>query len=950
MVKFLISRIMLFLAVIISMLILSTCIKEPDPPDGKSSFVTGSLPALTLGNAYEITFTSSKIDVNLTSTGSRKVKKLLLCYSSQNTNPDTTNQTVNLGETNEKGTFTASLTNLTHNTPYYYRAYARNQEGSVYTAAATFPTQKDLRLPEVTTVSASNITINTASLSGTIISFGQSSSTATQHGHVWATQNNPTLSDNKTQLGSTNTTTITSNLTGLTESTTYYFRAYATNSTGTSYSSVLSFTTCGTPKVSTDSINSVTGSNFIVYATVTESADTPITERGIYYSTNPDPVGDTLKADGLNALGSYSILITGLRASTKYYVKAYAKNKFATSFGSVQSVTTLQADLPRVTTSSVNAISYDTARCGGNVTSDGGGVVTSRGVCWGKAQNPTVSDSFTQDGTGTGSFVSTIKGLNPGTQYYIRAYATNASGTAYGSTRSFTTIATSLPVVSTTTATAITKNSATSGGNISSDGGASITARGICWSTSANPTTALSTKTSDGTGAGSFTSSLTGLTANTTYYVRAYATNSVGTAYGSQVSFTTRSIFPTLTTTDITGISSISATSGGNISFQGDSPVTVRGVCWNTTGTPTISNSKTTDGSGTGSFTSSISGLTPGTAYFIRAYATNTQGTGYGNQLQFTTQSDLAVLTTTDVSNITQTTATGGGNITDQGGAPVTERGVCWNTSGNPTISDSKTTNGPGTGSFTSSLSGLTAGTRYFVRAYATNSYGTSYGSQLSFNTNGPTISDVDGNTYTTVVIGTQTWIAENLKTTKYNDNTAITNITSASTWVSTTSGAYCWYDNNSSNKATYGALYNWYAVNTGKLCPTGWHVPTDVEWTTMENYLIDNGYNYDGTTTGNKIAKSLATASGWTSNTGTGTVGNTDYPTKRNVTGFSALPGGVLTSAGFSFGGGYGYGWSTTEDGSSNAWHRGLLYTSSSLTRYSNLKSSGFSVRCLKD
>ena len=196
--------------------------------------------------------------------------------------------------------------------------------------------------------------------------------------------------------------------------------------------------------------------------------------------------------------------------------------------------------LPTVTTDSVYSITTNSAFCGGNVLIDGGVNVTSRGVCWSTSSNPTTSNSKTTDGNGTGIFTSYISGLNPGTMYYVRAYATNSAGTAYGSNVSFTTnqIPTTIPTVSTNTVSSITSNSAVCGGYVTSDGGATVTARGVCWSTSSNPTTS-NARTIDGSGTGVFTSYISGLNPSTTYYVRAYATNSNGTSYGSNISFIT---------------------------------------------------------------------------------------------------------------------------------------------------------------------------------------------------------------------------------------------------------------------------------------------------------------------------------------------------------------------------------------------------------------------------
>ena len=208
---------------------------------------------------------------------------------------------------------------------------------------------------------------------------------------------------------------------------------------------------------------------------------------------------------------------------------------------------------------------------------------------------------------------------------------------------------------------------------------------------------------------------------------------------------------------------------------------------------------------------------------------------------------------------------------------------------------------------------------------------------------------DQDGNTVKTVQIGTQTWFAENLNVTTYNDGTAIPNVTDNTAWGNLTTGAYCNYNNEASNAATYCRLYNWYAVNTGKLCPTGWHVPSSAEWTTLENYLIENGYNYDGTTTSDKIAKSMASTTGWSSSTTTGAIGNT--PSTNNSSGFTALPGGYRHNDGtFYLVGNYGYWWSSTELNTSYAYYRTLTYNYSNLNSYPSSLVSGFSVRCLKD
>ena len=222
----------------------------------------------------------------------------------------------------------------------------------------------------------------------------------------------------------------------------------------------------------------------------------------------------------------------------------------------------------------------------------------------------------------------------------------------------------SIPIVSTSPVLDISANTARSGGSISSDGGSSITARGVVWSTTTTPTTSLSTKTADGTGLGTFTSSLIGLATATKYFVRAYATNSVGTSYGEEKTFVTAAALPSLSTTTISDITTTSASGGGNVQNDGGSSITARGIVWGTSTGPTTSlATKTTDGSGIGNFTSSITGLSVATKYYVRAYSTNSIGTSYGDEKNFTTLANLPSLTTTPIENISSVSATSGGNI-----------------------------------------------------------------------------------------------------------------------------------------------------------------------------------------------------------------------------------------------------------------------------------------------
>lgn len=287
------------------------------------------------------------------------------------------------------------------------------------------------------------------------------------------------------------------------------------------------------------------------------------------------------------------------------------------------------------------------------------------------------------------------------------------------------------PTVQTSVVQAIAANTAASGGNITAIGGSAVVRRGVCWSTLQLPTVA-DPHTTDGRGPGEYTSQMTGLSVNTVYYVRAYATNSIGTAYGEQFEFRTADGLPTLRTDSVTRIAATTATCGGEVLADGGFAVTARGVCWSTATQPTISNNHTTDNIGLGPFASSLTGLEPATTYYVRAYATNPAGTAYGEQRTFTTESGLPTVVTAEATDISATSITIGGTVMADGGFAVTARGVCYSTQPNTTLANPHTTDGSGTGTFGSSITGLQSNTTYYVRAYATNAIGTAYGEDVT--------------------------------------------------------------------------------------------------------------------------------------------------------------------------------------------------------------------------
>jgi hypothetical protein len=589
----------------------------------------------------------------------------------------------------------------------------------------------------------------------------------------------PVYSDNRGAGGpyspSYNTVDYTHNISALAQQGTYYFRAsiidkassgeYMTGNYGCNYcgsdgwganhydNADISFTLSDMdpPIVSTTSVNTVTKVSAFGTGNITSIGSQACSNRGFSFRSDSTGAGE-IDQSGSYGTGSFSSSITGLTSNTKYDISAYATNNGGQVYGSEITITTL----PDVTgTSATSQITQTTATLGSTVSRGGGVYLSARGVCWSTSSTPTIANSKTTDAT---NFISTtalasqtqpasLTGLTSNTKYYVRAYATNTTGTTYGPEVIFTTLADVTGTKTPTFETAeINETSATSGGTIATGGNQSLSSRGVCWSTSSNPTTA-NPKTSDATTLGSeIQGALTSLTPNTKYYIRAYAINAGGTSYGPEIYFTTRAHVsstktPTFETAEIT---EVSATSGGTVDNGGSQPLASRGVCWSTSSSPTTADPKTSNTTTLGSeVLGSLTSLTPNTKYYIRAYSINAGGTTYGPEIYFTTRAHVSATKTPSINEIVEKSALSGSTILSGGSQPLSSRGVCWSTSPNPTVpSNNKTTDltttfdsQVGTIIDESSTGSVINNTKYYVRAYSINAGGTTYGPEIYFTT-----------------------------------------------------------------------------------------------------------------------------------------------------------------------------------------------------------------------
>jgi uncharacterized protein (TIGR02145 family) len=707
-------------------------------------------------------------------------------------------------------------------------------------------------------------------------------------------------------------------VTGLTNGTAYTFTVVATNINGNSAASTASNSVTPSTVPSAPIIGTATKGN--TQATITFSAPTSdggSTITGYTVTSNPGSITGNGTAS--------PITVTGLTNGIAYTFTVTATNANGTgpasaASNSVTPSTTVPGSPIIGSATKGNAVATVTFTA---PISDGGSAITG----YTATSNP---GGFA--GTSSSSPI-TVTGLTNGTAYTFTVTATNANGTGPASTTSNSVTPSTVPSAPTIgTATKGNTQATITFSAPTSDGGSAITG----YTVTSSPSGFI------GTGSSS-PITVTGLTNGTAYTFTVTATNANGTG---PASFASNSVTPSTVPGAPINVSATAGNTQASVTFS--IPVSNGGSV--ITGYTVTSSPDNKTGTGPAS-PITVTGLTNGTAYTFTVTATNISGTGP----ESSASNSVTPSSTVPGAPINVSATAGSYKATVEFAAPVSD--------GGSVITEYTATSSPGSFTGTSCTSpiivtGLTDGTAYTFTVTATNAIGTGPASLASNEVtpqtgiNPPPLCPPTVPGPETITIGTQVWMAQNLNTSTYRDGTIIPNVTDPIFWSNLTCGAYCEYNNTPVNSCEYGKLYNWYAVvDARNICPTGWHIPSDAEWTTLETYLIANGYNYDGTTTGNKIAKALASTTLWTSSSNTGAIGNIDYSSKRNATGFTALPGGNRGIDGaFSYKGYNGYWWSATESNATVAWLRGMNYGNVDVSRYNYNKNNGFSIRCIKN
>ena len=591
----------------------------------------------TATGAEEIGVNFIKIKGNIVDIGvlATQVNDYGHVYSANSNMPTTADSKTSYGISKETKSFISNITELQSAKAYNIRAYATNNKGTSYGEVTEITTKAGA--PIITTTDVTDITKDSAKSGGNITNDG--GGTITERGLLYGTSEDLTINSPKIIDENPSTGSFTVNITGLTKGTKYYVKAYAKNSGGYGYGDLKFFNTIGDPPtVETTSVEKFSGTKAEIRGKVKSNGGEPLSSYGFAYGKSTSPtISDNKVQVGDTDVEGYTGELSNLTISTKYYVRAYAVNPRGTSYGDNLEFTTTNG-LPGVTTVSSESINGTSAVINGKIDDNGGSPTTSYGFAYAETANPTIDGFKLEIGTdGTGDYNGKITSLKASTKYYVRAYATNVNGITYGNEISFNTTD-GMPKVNTVGSRDISGTIATLTGTIVDDGGLTLTSYGFAYSESENPTIEGTSIEVGKTATGGYSGTITNLKGLTKYYYRAYASNKIGTTYGSQLSFNTFDGLPKATTIKVKDISVTTANAEGRIDSDGGETITAYGFVYSKEQNPTIAGNKTVVTEKTDDlFEGPISNLTRLTKYYIRAYVTNTAGTSYGNELTFTT-------------------------------------------------------------------------------------------------------------------------------------------------------------------------------------------------------------------------------------------------------------------------------------------------------------------------
>ena len=632
------------------------------------------------------------------------------------------------------GEYTAQLNGLNPNKKYTYCAYTINPMGTYYGEVKSFTTNVDM--PAVTSAVVSAITSTTAKFSSSVKSHG--GETVTEVGFYYSTEPSvdPETALKVNQPYSQDAFSI--DVEKLDVYTKYYVMAYATNSAGTTYSDVATFTTDSSyPTVQTVGATDINSQGATLSGSVLSDNGASITERGfVYMQGTGTPTTDSYKLKVSGKTGEYTGSLSGLEPNKKYSFRAYAINSKGTAYGEVMSFLTVTG-LPKVSAVDVSKIASTSATLTADVTDHGGETVSEVGFYY--SLDPAVDDEtavkVVKNYAGA-AFSESLSNLEIFTTYYVKAYAVNSAGVAYSTVVSFKTLA-DVPVVQTLGASEVSSEGATLSGTVVTDNGAAIKERGFVWMQGdGTPTTSNSKLQASGT-TGDFTAALTGLEPNKKYSFRAYAVNSMGTAYGAVMTFSTIADLPSLSATKVSNLNTTSATFTSSVISHGGETVSEVGFYYSKSEDVSVATAfKVTESYSSDTFVIDVGDLEIGTQYYVRAYAKNSAGEALNPIVSFKTVSTEPSVKTTGSSEVTAYSALLSGEVLDDNGEPVTECGFVWlkGTSTSTTSSQKITLEGT-LGAISATLSGLEPDQTYTFRAYAKNSKGTAYGDPMTFTT-----------------------------------------------------------------------------------------------------------------------------------------------------------------------------------------------------------------------